>query len=481
MELDASMEAGILGWVATHPEGAAGLGHGRPLIEVLADELGLEPNPDTLDRLADAFADSRAGGTHRPGRRGRRGARGRPARPCPPTPGRRVRRPCHPAAAGAALHRPCRCALARAAELGDPAARRADRPRLRTGRDRPSHTVTELGLNPKDVRHDLEALGLLRRVGPTGRARRCGGWTPTPPSRRRPWRSCGRPLPRRPRRPRNPGCTAPARTQMPDLGPIVDSLTRLEPRLSQLIKELVDAAESLNRMALSQGQLLREMTQEIEALRQDRETLMREVAELRRGNWTARTSPAASLRQRSCQRKPRRCGRRRPSSPGPGTEISDKMRRVGRSLRDVQAGEAAMTALGSGPPARRLSSARLRRRPCPPAPTRLVRRPGPPRRADRPPRPTRAVRRAQHRVRPAEEEVPARPDRHRPDRGQPLDDPGGQPGSTCRRVRSQCSRGASTAASNVKPRSSRLVRTHVSALRIRSLPPLPSASSPPHP
>ena len=73
-------------------------------------------------------------------------------------------------------------------------------------------------------------------------------------------------------------------------------------------------------------------------LRQDRETLMREVAELRRDNWTARASsrvPAAE--ELSAQAATLRTAQAKLS--GAGTEISDKMRRVSRNLRDVQPGD----------------------------------------------------------------------------------------------------------------------------------------------
>ena len=56
MQVEASLEAAVLGWVATHHQGGAAQRPGRPLVEVLAHELGLEPNPDTLDRLAAALA-----------------------------------------------------------------------------------------------------------------------------------------------------------------------------------------------------------------------------------------------------------------------------------------------------------------------------------------------------------------------------------------------------------------------------------------
>ena len=338
MELDASMEAGILGWVATHPEGTAGLGHGRPLIEVLADELGLEPNPDTLDRLADALAtlereerivlDAAVDEAREVAPLDLARPRPAGAEPAGTTPRPRVER--YSDLAGAPWHVQLNWAIRRLAEQTDPGSG--------LGEIDLRHAVTDLGLNPKDVRHDLEGLGLLRRVGPTGQGPQVwwvdGDATVTATAVAKLRAPTPAPAPETPQ----PAAQRPARTQMPDLGPIVDSLTRLEPRLGQLIKELVDAAEGLNRMALSQGQLLREMTQEIEALRQDRETLMREVAELRRDNWTARASsrvPAAE--ELSAQAATLRTAQSKLS--GAGTEISDKMRRVSRNLRDVQPGD----------------------------------------------------------------------------------------------------------------------------------------------
>jgi hypothetical protein len=338
VELDASLEAGILGWVATHPEGAAGRGQGRPLIEVLASELGLEPNPDTLDRLADALAtlereerivlDGPVGEAREVAPLDL--ARPRADTGEPTATGARPRVERYTGLADAPWHVQLNWVIRRLAAQTDPSSGEGELD-LRTA-------VAELGLNPKDVRHDLEALGLLHRVGSGGQgpqvwwvdadatvtaAAVAGLRAPAPVPTEAP----------------QPQAARPARSHLPDLGPIADSLTRLEPRLSQLIKELVDAAESLNRMALSQSQLLREMTQEIEALRQDRETLMREVAELRRGSWTARTGAARvpAAEELSAEAAALRTAQAKLS--GASTEISDKMRRVGRNLRDAQADE----------------------------------------------------------------------------------------------------------------------------------------------
>ncbi|MGZ4617924.1 MAG: hypothetical protein ACXV3F_04225 [Frankiaceae bacterium] len=339
MELEASMEAGILGWVATHPEGAAGRGQGRPLIEVLAAELGLEPNPETLDQLASALAT-----LEREERIVLDGpvvearevapldlARPRPDAGEPTVAGARPQVQRYTGLADAPWHVQLNWAIRQLAAQADPASGEGEID-LRT-------TVTELGLNPKDVRHDLEALGLLHRVGSGGQGPQVW-WvdadatvTAAAVGKLRapaPAPSTGAP---------QPPAARPARTHLPDLGPVLDSLTRLEPRLSQLIKELVDAAESLNRMALSQSQLLREMTQEIEALRQDRDTLMREVAELRRGNWTARTGAGRVPAAEGLSAEAAALRTAQAKLSGAGTEISDKMRRAGRSLRDVQADE----------------------------------------------------------------------------------------------------------------------------------------------
>src|SRR5512134_480254 len=55
MQVEASLEAAILGWVATHRQDG-GERSGAPLVEVLAHELALEPNPDILDQVAAALA-----------------------------------------------------------------------------------------------------------------------------------------------------------------------------------------------------------------------------------------------------------------------------------------------------------------------------------------------------------------------------------------------------------------------------------------
>jgi hypothetical protein len=193
-----------------------------------------------------------------------------------------------------------------------------------------------LGLTPKDVRHDLESLGLLRRV------RRAAGQEPevwwvdrnttvTPAALDELEQPAPPPTPAASPRPRG----APARTAPSDLAPIVDSLSRLEPRFGQSVAQLLDAAESLRAMAVSQSQLLREQTQELATLRQECDRLLREVAELRRDNWTLRRgsarSPAAeelSAEAGSFAAAERRVART-------GAEIDDKLRRVTRALQDA--------------------------------------------------------------------------------------------------------------------------------------------------
>jgi hypothetical protein len=78
------------------------------------------------------------------------------------------------------------------------------------------------------------------------------------------------------------------------------------------------------------------MTQEIEALRHDRETLMREVTELRRGTWTAArgTGRVPAAEELSAEAATLRAAEAKLS--GAGTEIGDKLRRVSRNLREVQ-------------------------------------------------------------------------------------------------------------------------------------------------
>lgn len=137
------------------------------------------------------------------------------------------------------------------------------------------------------------------------------------------------PQPVAPQRP-SPRPVGSART---DLAPLVEALTRLEPRLGQLVNELVDAAESLRRMALAQSHLLQEQTQEIDALRRECDRLFREVADLRQDNWSLRRSSSRSPAADELAAEAASLGAVKRRVARTGAEIDDKLRRVTRALR----------------------------------------------------------------------------------------------------------------------------------------------------
>lgn len=331
MQVEASLEAAVLGWVATHPQG----GSGRPLVEVLAHELGLDPNPDTLDGLAavlvalerderivldgpvDAAVEVAPLDLTRSG-----DAIGTVAAEGPP------RIAAYSEVASAARHVQLNWALRALRDRTDPATGQGELD-LR-------QVVGPLGLNPKDVRHDLESLGLLRRL------RRAAGQEPevwwvdrnsavTPAALDELEQPAPPPAPAASPRPR----AAPARAAPSDLAPIVDSLSRLEPRLGQSITQLLEAAESLRAMAVSQSQLLREQTQELATLRQECDRLLREVADLRRDNWSLRRGSARSRAADELSAEAANFGAAERRVARTGAEIDDKLRRVTRALQDA--------------------------------------------------------------------------------------------------------------------------------------------------
>ena len=337
MQVEAPLEAAVLGWVATHRQGGAGQRPGRPVVEVLAHELGLEPNPDTLDRLAAALAalereerivlDAAASTAVEvaPLDLGNPPTdREEPAGAAPPP-----RIETYSELSSAPWHVQLNWALRALRDQTDP--------QTGEGKVELRATVARLGLNPRDVRHALESLGLLRRV-----RRTCGQesevwWVdphatvteaalaelhqPAPPP----------PPPVAPPR-RSPTPAGSART---DLAPIVDALTRLEPRLARSISELVDAAESLRRMALSQSQLLREQTQDIAALRRECDRLFREVADLRQDNWSLRRTSSRSPAADELSAEAASLGAAERRFARTAAEIDDKLRRVTRTLRET--------------------------------------------------------------------------------------------------------------------------------------------------
>jgi hypothetical protein len=332
--VEASLEAAILGWVATHPQGG-GERSGRPLVEVLAHELGLEPNPDTLDRLAAALAklereerivlDAAVPAAVDVAPLDLLGTADRGEDPAGAAPAPRIE--AYSELERAPWHVQLNWALRTLRDQTDP--------RTGEGEVELRHAVARLGLNPKDVRHALEILGVLRRVRRASEQGPEVWWVdpkatvskaaleelqPAPP-----------PQPVASQR-RSP---VPARSALADLAPIVDALTRLEPRLGQLINELVDAAESLRGMALSQSQLLREQTQEINALRQECDRLFREVADLRQDNWSLRRSSSRSPAADELSAEAASLGAAERRFARTGTEIDDKLRRVTRTMQEV--------------------------------------------------------------------------------------------------------------------------------------------------
>lgn len=344
MQVEAPLEAAILGWVATHRQRGGDERPRRPLVEVLAHDLGLEPNPDVLDGLAAAL-----GKLERQERIVLDAAVPEATDVAPldldggPDGGDESRAAAPPPrieSYSGLSTAPWQVQLNWALR----ALRGQTDPLTGEGEVELRDSVARLGLNPKDVRHALEGLGLLRRAGRPSAQGPEVWWVdqhgvvteaaldqlrqpaPAPPVAPQASPVAPEPAPQ-------PG---PARSAT-DLAPIVDALTRLEPRFGQLVNELVDAAESVRRMAVSQSQLLREQTQQISVLRQECDRLFREVADLRQTNRTLRRSSRApeaddlADEAASLGAAERRFART-------GAEIDDKLRRVGRALRGPDAG-----------------------------------------------------------------------------------------------------------------------------------------------
>lgn len=342
MQVEASLEAAILGWVATHRQDG-GERSGAPLVEVLAHELALEPNPDILDQVAAALAkleweerivldgpvpvamEVAPLDLPEPARGEADRVEGAPA----------PRIASYSGLATAPWHVQLNWASRALREQTDP--------RTGEGSLQLRETVAGLGLNPKDVRHALERLGLLRRVGRAAEQEPEVWWVdPNGTVTEAALDELHEPAPQsQPVAPQRPS-SAPAGSARTDLGPIVDALTRLEPRLAQLVNELVDAAESLRGMALAQSQLLREQTQEIGALRRECDRLFREVADLRQDNWSLRRTSSRSPAADELSREAASLGAAERRFARTGAEIDDKLRRVTRALREAgtQSGDA---------------------------------------------------------------------------------------------------------------------------------------------
>lgn len=344
VQVETTVEAAVLGWVATRSESGTGERHGQPLIEILAEDLGLDPDPATLDELAATLLalerDERivldgpvetaadlapldlAGGGAAPTTS--------QSRPLPSI-------DAYSKLAAAPQHVQLNWALR--------ALRARTDPQTATGEFDFRSTVTDLELNPKDVRHDLEMLGCIRKpsgastlgtetwwVDPDATvtaadletARQAMTAPPTPPATAAPVDSG------------TPG-HAGNRGLLADLGPVMESLSKLEPRLVDLIHQLVEAAESMQTMAGTQAQLLREQVSEIESLRQDRERLVRDAAALRQEMWNLKHRNARSpeAEELSAEASRLRAAERR--FAGTASEVTDKVRRVNRGLDDAAA------------------------------------------------------------------------------------------------------------------------------------------------
>ncbi|MEP6464142.1 MAG: hypothetical protein ABJC62_12165 [Frankiaceae bacterium] len=347
MQVDTSLEAAVVGWVATRSaDGGLGEPKGQPLVEVLAEDLGLDANPATLDALAATLL-----GLERDERIVLDGPVATATDLAPldlatgggpsvgvdrPAPSARIAT--YSKLSSAPRHVQLNWAL-RALRAGtDPGG---------SGEFDFRSTIAALELNPKDVRHPLEALGHLRKeAGASG----AEAWWVDPGATvtAADLDELGRQerIPPPPPEPPDPppaesGPSAPAgsRALLADLGPVVESLTKLEPRLVDLIHQLVEAAESMHGMAGTQAQLLREQVSEIEALRQDRERLVRDAANLRQEMWNLKHRNARSpeAEELSAEASRLRAAERR--FAGTASEVTDKVRRVNRGL-DEAAGSA---------------------------------------------------------------------------------------------------------------------------------------------
>jgi hypothetical protein len=345
VHVEISLEAAVLGWLATRRESGPSDRPGPPLIEVLAADLGLDPNPATLDALATILAtleheerivlDGPVASARDLAPLDLVGDVRSNARPAPARPAPRITT--YSEVASAPRHVQLNWAL-RALR---------DQTELGTGFGELDfrHTIAELGLNPKDVRHALETMRLLRRTAGAGPDGQETWWVDqhaivteaAVAELERPPMTEEESVPLENVASENPAARppAPVRPLLGDLGPVVDSLVRLEPRLVDLIHQLVAAAESLHTMARSQAHLLHEQTQEIEALREDRQQLRRDASDLRQEIWTLKRSgtrsPAAE--ELAGEAAKLRAADRR--FAGTATEIADKVRRVNRGLGEI--------------------------------------------------------------------------------------------------------------------------------------------------
>lgn len=329
-----TLEAAVLGWAATRA--ATGERTGRPLVEVLAADLGLDPDPATLDAVAATLV-----ALERAERIVLDGPVATAKELAPLDLASADTGPGEPAATTSIASYSQLDSAPRHVQLNWAlrALRAATDPGTGLGEFDFRFIVAELDLNPKDVRHALESLGLLRRpsgagpetwwVDPQGSVTAAGLASTE--------RSAVTPPPESPPEAARVEAVAPAagRSLIADLAPVVESLTRLEPRLAELIHQMVAAAESLHTMAGTQAHLLREQTQEIEALRQDRERMLRDASALRQEIWTMkhRGTRNPEAEELTAEAAKLRAAERR--FAGTGSEITDKVRRVNRGLDEV--------------------------------------------------------------------------------------------------------------------------------------------------
>ncbi len=335
VRVETTLQAAVLGWAATRSSRPPGDRPGRPLVEVLAADLGLDPDPQTLDALAATLA-----ALERAERILLDGPVGTARELAPLDLSAESDAPAVEPAARITAYSQLDTA-ARHVQLNWAlrALRARTDPDTGLGELDFRATVANLDLNPKDVRHALETLGLLRRPGGTGpetwwvdpeahvtadqlaEAERAAMTPPEPP----------------PESPRVEAAAPPVagRALLADLAPVVESLTRLEPRLVELIHQLIEAAESLQTMAATQAHQLREQTQEIEALRQDRERILRDASNLRQEMWTLKHRPTRNpeAEELTAEAAKLRAAERR--FAGTASEITDKVRRVNRGLDEV--------------------------------------------------------------------------------------------------------------------------------------------------
>lgn len=343
MHVDTSLEAAVLGWVATRSPRRANDRPGVPLIEVLAADLGLDPDPATLDALAATLTSLEAqervvldGPVETAADLAPLDLSAAAApEPAGPSDGRPPHITTYSQLDEAARHVQLNWALRALRDQTDPA--------TGVGTLDLRQTVTELGLNPKDVRHDLEGLGLLRKAS-GGEAIGESWWvdpeqTVTVAALEEAERSDLPEADAVPAEITPDPAPVQARPLPADLGPLMESLARLEPRLVELVSQLVEAAESLHAMAGSQAHLLRELTSEIEALRKERDRMLRDASSLRQEIWTLKRT---STRNEGAEELTAEAARLRAAErrfAGTAGEVTDKVRRVQRSLEEVVDGE----------------------------------------------------------------------------------------------------------------------------------------------